>query len=302
MDETRYIWKDGKLIDWHEAETHVLAHSLHYGAGVFEGVRFYKTEEGTAVFRLKEHLERLFYSAKAISMTIPFSKEELISAVKELIKENNLEHGYIRPIAYFGYGKMGLNPTGAPVNTVIAAWPWGAYLGDKPVRVKVSKFIRIHPASTISDAKITGHYVNSILASQEVHAAGYDEALFLDYCGKVAEGPGENIFMVKDNKLITPAKGSILLGITRASVIALAQQELGLEVIEKDLDLEELQEADEAFFTGTAAEVTAISEINEKKIKDGKLGPVTKKIKELFLEVVAGKVKKYASWLTFVNE
>lgn len=300
MEETEFIWMDGKLVPWKEAKIHVLTHTLHYGAGAFEGIRFYKTEKGPAVFRLKEHIDRLYYSANTLKMKIPFSKEKFIKAVKETIKVNKVSAGYIRPICFFGYGKMGLNPAGAPINCAIAVWPWGKYLGEGAVKVKTSTYLRIHPKSTHSDAKICGNYANSIFASVEVKDAGYDEALLLDYKGNVAEGPGENIFIIKDDKLLTPPLGTILKGITRASIIQLAKDS-GIEVEEKTLTLEDIYNADEAFFSGTAAEVTSIKQLDDKVIGDGEIGPITAKLKDIFMDIVHGKNKKYKDWLSYVN-
>ncbi|MEM2932825.1 MAG: branched-chain amino acid transaminase [Candidatus Pacearchaeota archaeon] len=300
MEETKKIWFDGKFVDWSNAKIHVLTHTLHYSSGVFEGIRAYYTEKGTAVFRLSEHVKRLFYSASCLKIKIPFSQQEIERAILETIKVNELKEGYIRPIAFFGYGKMGLHPVGAPVNVAIAVWPWGAYLGKEAVTVKISKYIRISPKSTIADAKICGHYTNSILASLEAKSAGFDEALLLDCEGNVAEGPGENIFLVKNGKLFTPAKGSILPGITRDSVIKIAK-DLGIDVTEKKISVKELKSTDEAFFTGTAVEVCAIKKIDDVIIGDGKIGEITKKIKTVFEEAVRGKRKEYFKWLTFVK-
>ena len=267
---------------------------------MFEGIRCYETNKGAAVFKLKEHIDRLYYSADTLKMKIPYSKEEFIKAVIETIKANKVKVAYVRPICFFGYGKMGLNPKGAPVNCSIAVWPWGKYLGEGTVKVKTSKYVRLHPKSTHAEAKICGHYVNSIFASVEVKDKGYDEALLLDYKGNVAEGPGENLFIVKDGKLLTPALGTILKGITRASIIQLAKDQ-GIEAGEKTLTLEDIYSADEAFFTGTAAEVTAIESLDDKKI--GKApGPITTKLKDLFMDIVHGKNEKYKNWLTYVNE
>lgn len=267
---------------------------------MFEGIRCYETDRGPAVFRLKDHIDRLYYSADTLKMKIPFSKEEFIEAVKETVRKNNLKAGYIRPICFFGYGKMGLNPAGAPVNCAIAVWPWGKYLGEDAVKVKTSDYVRIHPKSTHADAKICGHYVNSIFASVEVKEKGYDEALLLDYKGNIAEGPGENIFIVKDGKLLTPPLGTILKGITRASIIQLAKDQ-GIKVEEKTLTLEEVYNADETLFTGTAAEVTAIRSVDDKPIGNEAPGPVTSKLRDLFMDIVHGKNKKYKNWLAYVN-
>lgn len=301
MEETEFIWMDGKLVKWNEAKIHVLTHTMHYGAGVFEGERFYETDKGPAVFRLKEHTDRLFRSAESFEMKIPFSKEEINKATLETIKANNIPSGYIRPIAFFGYGKMGLNPKGAPVNVSIAVWPWGAYLGEEAVRVKIPKIIRTHPGTTDPHAKISGNYANSILASLEIKRAGYDEALLLDYKGNIAEGPGENIFIVKDVKLFTPLLGNVLPGITRMSIIQIAKDN-GIKVEEKVITVDEVKKADELFFTGTAAEVTAIKQVDETLIGNGKMGQITSRLKKIFLEAVHGKSEKYKSWLTYVNK
>ncbi|MEK6823113.1 MAG: branched-chain amino acid transaminase, partial [Nanoarchaeota archaeon] len=257
MQATDVIWMDGAFVAWDDAKVHVISHALHYASGVFEGIRFYETPEGPAIFRLQEHIDRLFVSAKKIGMQIPFTREQLVRATVELIAKNKVGSGYIRPIAFFGYGGMGLTPKGAAINVAIACWPWPAFLGDKPIKVKTSSFIRIHPKSTHADAKITGHYINSLLAAQEAHAEGYDEALLLDWEGFVAEGPGENVFAVKDGVLYTPPLGAILPGITRDSVITIAR-DLGIEVRQMTLTPQDLRNAEELFFTGTAVEVAPI--------------------------------------------
>lgn len=299
MDETKFIWMDGKLVDWKDAKIHVLTHTLHYGAGVFEGIRVYETEKGPAVFRLKEHVDRLFSSAGTFEMKIPFSKEDIINAIKETAKANELKECYVRPLIYFGYGKMGINPEGAPVNVAIAVWLWPKYLGEGAVKIKISKYIRIHPDSTHIGAKICGHYVNSIFAFQEANKAGYDEALLLDFEGNIAEGPGENLFIAKDGKIFTPKLGAILAGITRDSIIQIAKDE-GYEVIEKDLKPEDAYNADEAFFTGTAAEVTPIASLDDKPIGKEAPGPVTNKLKKIFLDIVHGRNSKYEKWLSLI--
>ena len=301
MDETEFIWMDGKLVKWKEAKIHVLSHSLHYGGAVFEGERFYETDKGTAIFRLKDQTDRLFRSAEAFEMEVPFSKEEINKATIETIKANKINAGYIRPIIFFGYGKMGLNPEGAAINVAIAVWPWGSYLGEEAVKVKIPKIIRTHPETTDPDAKICGNYANSILASLEIKKAGYDEALLLDYKGNIAEGPGENLFRIKDGKISTPPLGNVLPGITRKSITQIAKDE-GLEVEERILTVEEVKNADELFFTGTAAEVTAIKQVDETTIGNGEVGPITKKLKTIYLDVVKGKNEKYKDWLTYVNE
>jgi len=298
MDETEFIWMDGKLVKWKDAKIHILTHSLHYGSAVFEGIRAYKTSKGTAIFRLKEHVKRLFRSASAFGMKVPFSEDEIEKAIVETVKQNKLESGYIRPLIYFGYGKMGLGLKGATVNVSISMWPWGKYLGENAIRVKTSKFIRLHPKSSIMEAKISGHYANSILASEDIHNQGYDEALLLDFEGNIAEGPGENFFIVKDGKLITPKKGHILPGITRDSIMEIAKDQ-GIQVEEKTLSLEEAYKADEAFFTGTAAEITLIESLDDKKI--GNSRPISEKLKKIFLDSVSGKNKKYSKWLTIVK-
>ncbi|MEA2036448.1 MAG: branched-chain amino acid transaminase [Nanoarchaeota archaeon] len=300
MDETQFIWMDGKFVKWKDAKIHLITHTLHYGAGVFEGIRCYETDKGAAVFRLKEHIDRLYYSAKTINMKVEFSKEEFTEALKETIRKNNLKQGYIRPLIIYGYGKMGVNPEGAPVNCSISVWPWGKYLGEGAVKVKTSDFIRIHPKSTVSDAKICGSYYNSILASIDVKNKGYDEALLLDYKGDIAEGPGENFFVVKDGTILTPPLGTILKGITRESIMQLAKDE-GIELEEKALKLDDVYSADEAFFTGTAAEVTAIASLDDKKIGKEAPGPITTKLRALFMDIVHGKNEKYKNWLNYVD-
>lgn len=297
MQTTEKIWLNGQFIDWDNAKTHILTHTLHYGAGVFEGVRFYETEKGPAVFRLQDHTDRLFYSADAIDMEVPFSKEEINQAILELIKINKINSGYIRPIFYYGYGKMGLNPKDAPVDACIAVWPWGKYLGKDAVEVKTSKYIRIHPKSTVADAKIVGHYVNSILASIEVKKAGFDEALLLNHQGNVAEGPGENVFWAKGGKLFTVAKGNILPGITRDSLMKIARDE-GIEVEEKVVKLDELKQADEIFFCGTAAEVTGVGKLDDTVIGSGGMGEMTRKLHDIYMGVVSGRIEKYGEWLS----
>ncbi len=297
MEATKKIWFNGELIDWGNAQTHLLTHTLHYGAGVFEGLRFYDTPKGPAVFRLDDHTERLFYSAAAIDMKLPFTPEEINKAVVGIVKVNGIKCGYIRPIAYYGYGKMGLNP---PVDVCVAVWPWGKYLGKDAVRVKTSKYIRIHPQSTVADAKICGHYVNSILASLESKKAGFDEALLLDYQGNVAEGPGENIFWVKGGKLFTVQAGNILLGITRDCLINIACDQ-GIEVEETSISLDGLKKADEVFFTGTAAEVTGIAQIDNTQIGSGELGQMTRQLRDTYMQVVGGRNEKYEGWLTYVG-
>ncbi len=299
MQETKYIWHNGTFVPWQDATVHVLTHSLHYGSAVFEGIRVYETDRGPAVFRLKEHVQRLLYSAAAMRMEVPYSEEEIMQAIRDTIIKNGVSSCYVRPIVFYGYGNMGLKPRGARVEVAIAVWPWGSYLGDDPVRVMVSRFIRIDPKSSVTDAKISGHYANSILASLEAKENGYDEALLLDSEGNIAEGPGENFFMVKGNTIVTPPLGTILPGITRASVLELAQEH-GYTTEERPLSLQEAQEADECFFTGTAAEVCPIAELDGKPLPHP-FGPVTKTLKDAFHEVVQGKNKKHAEWLAEVS-
>jgi len=299
MEKTKYIWFNGKFVRWQQAKIHILTHALHYGSGVFEGIRCYKTKNGPAVFRLKEHIERLFNSAKFLEMKIPFSKREIQKAILELIKLNKVEECYIRPIVFYGYGKMGLNPKGANIDCAVILWPWGKYLKDK-VKVKISKFIRLHPKSVISSAKVCGYYVNSIFATFDAEKDKFDESILLDYRGFVAEGPGENIFIVKNKKLLTPKLGSILPGITRDSIIRIAK-DLKIKVIEKDISVKELKNCDEAFFTGTAAEITPIYQIDEKIINKGEVGEITKILQEKFYQIVHGEDKKYKNWLTYVK-
>jgi len=291
MQKTKKIWFDGKFVDWDKAQIHVLTHALHYGSGVFEGIRCYKTPNGPAVFRLTEHINRFFYSAKCINMKLGYTKTQIQGAILELIKINKISECYIRPIAFYGYGKMGLNPTGAPVNIAIAVWHWGAYLGKDTVKIKISKYIRLHPKSVISDAKICGYYINSIFASLEADKAKVDEALLLDFQGNIAEGPGENIFIIKNKIIYTPKTDNILPGITRNSILQIAQ-DLKIKTQEKNLKPEDLKKADEAFFCGTAAEVCGIN----------KMGVITKQIKTIYLQAVKGKNKKYQKWLTYVNK
>ncbi len=293
---------DGELVDWGEAKIHILTHSLHYGSGVFEGIRCYKTVKGPAVFRHKEHMRRLFDSAKFYFMDIPYSVEELCDATKKLIRANDLEECYIRPLVYRGYGEMGLNPLRTPVNVSIAVWPWGTYLGEeglkKGIRVKISSWQRISPNILSPAAKNTGQYSNSILAKVESLKCGYDEAILLDYRGFVSEGPGENVFVVKRGVIYTPPPhASILPGITRDSVITMAR-DMGYEVVERDLTRADLYGADEIFFTGTAAELTPIREVDGYGI--GKPGKITRRLQKKFFDVTKGRDLSYASWLDFL--
>jgi len=300
MEPTQWIWMNGSFVLWNDARVHVLSHGLHYGSSIFEGLRAYKTERGTAIFRLKEHMDRFHYSAQAIRMKLPYSADDLSSITLELLKRNEVEACYIRPHATFGYGTMGLNPATAAVDVTIACWPWGAYLPISSANIKVSKYIRIHPRSTVADAKIGGHYVNSILAVQEVQGTQYHEALFLDYEGNIAEGPGANFFIIKDREIITPPCGTILPGITRASVIEIARDK-GCVVTERKLTVAEAQDADEAFFTGTAAEMTPIGSIEDKQLRAGAPGPITSELKQAYLDAAYGRSHRYTKFLTFVS-
>ncbi len=302
-DRDGKIWKDGKLVDWRDANLHMLTHSLHYGMAVFEGVRAYKTQDGTAIFRLKEHTQRLFNSAKIFQMAIPFDMETLMEAQREVVRANALESCYLRPLVWIGSEKMGVSARGNTIHVGIAAWPWGAYLGEdglkRGIRVKTSSFTRHHVNVSMVRAKASGYYINSILANQEVTADGYDEALLLDTDGYVSEGAGENVFIVKNGKIYTPDLASCLDGITRDAVLTMAR-DLGIAVVEKRITRDELYCADEAFFTGTAAEITPIRELDNRTIGIGSRGPITEKLQSLFFDVVAGKSDKYSHWLTKV--
>ena len=303
-DRDGFIWSDGKLIPWREANIHVLTHSLHYGMSVFEGIRAYKTPQGTAIFRLSDHVKRLINGTKIFQMKLPFSAEQIGQGIQEVVSSNKLESCYIRPIVFIGSEKLGISPKGNTIHTSIAAWEWGAYLGEdglnKGIRVKTSSFTRHHVNSSLVRAKASGYYINSILANQEVTANGYDEALLLDIEGYVSEGSGENLFMVRNGVIYTPDLASCLEGITRESVMQIAK-DLGYEVKEKRITRDEIYYADEAFFTGTAAEVTPIRELDDRTIGDGKKGPITAKIQDTYFSAVYGKNDRYQSWLTYVK-
>ena len=302
-DRDGFIWYDGKLVPWRDATTHVLTHTLHYGMGVFEGVRAYETANGAAIFRLKEHTDRLFNSAYIFKMKIPYDKETLMAAQREVVRANKLESCYIRPIVFYGSEAMGIAATTLSVHVAIAAWPWGAYLGvegmEKGIRVKTSSFTRHHVNINMCRSKSVGTYTNSILAHQEVAHDGYDEALLLDVDGYVAEGAGENIFIVKKGKLYTPDLTSCLEGITRDSILTLAG-DLGIPLIEKRITRDEVYCADEAFFTGTAAEVTPIRELDNRTIGNGSRGPITHRLQSLFFDCVSGKNPQHTEWLAHV--
>jgi len=300
--QTDLIWFDGKLVPWNEAQVHVMTHTLHYGVGVFEGIRAYKTVNGgSAVFRLKEHVDRLFGSAKIVGMTIPYSQDEIVTAILDTLKANKLAEGYIRPLAFIGTGQaMGVHPGKNPIQLAIAVWPWGAYLGaealEKGIRICTSSYTRHHVNVMMTKAKACGNYVNSVLAKTEAIADGYDEALLLDPTGFVSEGSGENVFIVKKGIIKTPPLTSILAGITRDSLLAVAR-DLGYEVVEQLFTRDEVYVSDEAFFSGTAAEITPIRELDRRVIGAGKAGPVTKKLQTEFFKVVKGENPKYAAWL-----
>lgn len=303
-DRDGKIWFNGQLIEWRDAKTHVLTHTLHYGMGVFEGVRAYETAEGPAIFRLQEHTKRLFNSAKILGMKLPYTQDEINQAHIDVVKANNLHSCYFRPMAYYGAAKLGVAPQADDVQVILAAWPWGAYLGEegmkRGIRVRVSSFTRHHPNIHMIKAKANGNYLNSILANTEATCDGYDEAILLDAQGYVAEGSGENIFVVNEGKLYTPALDVALDGITRKSVIAIAE-EMGLPVIEKRITRDELYAADEVFFTGTAAEVTPIREIDNREIGIGERGPITTEIQQRYFDIVEGKNPAYRHWLTYVK-
>ena len=302
-DRDGFIWYDGELVPWRDATTHVLSHSLHYGLSVFEGVRAYKTVKGTAIFRLAEHTQRWINSGRIYLMNLPYSKERLMEAQLEVVRANKLESCYLRPIAFYGSEKMGISTRGTTVHVAIAAWSWGAYLGEeglqKGIRVKTSSFARHHVNVTMPRAKVATTYANSILANLEATQDGYDEALLLDTQGFVAEGAGENLFVIKDGMIYEPEIASALTGITRDSVIQIAR-EFGLEVRPRRLTRDDIYIADEAFFTGTAAEVTPIRELDNRVIGSGSRGPITEKIQARFFDVVNGRAPEYEHWLSFI--
>lgn len=308
-DRDGKIWMDGELVDWRDAKIHVLSHTLHYGCGAFEGVRAYKTADGsTAIFRLAEHTERLFNSAKILRMKIPFTQEQLNEAQKQVVRENKLESCYLRPLIWIGSEKLGVSPKGNKIHAMVAAWSWGAYLGEegmrRGIRVKTSSFTRHHVNITMTQAKTVSNYTNSILANMEALDDGYDEALLLDASGFVSEGAGENIFVVKGGVVYTPdLSAGALNGITRNTILHVCK-DLGLELVQKRITRDEVYIADEAFFTGTAAEVTPIRELDRIEIGNrgdgGSRGPITEKIQAAFFDIVNGKNPKYAHWLTKV--
>ncbi len=296
------IWMDGELLDWDQAQIHVLSHALHYGSGVFEGIRVYETAQGPAVFRVHDHLKRLFRSAHLYHMEIPFSIQALSDAITDTVKANGLTACYVRPIVYRGYGEMGVNPLQAPLNVCVATWPWGAYLGEHAlehgVRVKISSWKRNDQNSLPTSAKATGQYINSVLAKLESVHAGYDEAIMLNQHGFVTDGSGENIFVVRDGVITTPPiSAGCLDGITRESVMTIAR-DLGYEVREENLVRTDLYHADEVFFTGTAAEVTPIREVDDRRVGEGTRGPMTKELQGTFFAATTGELDAYSSWLS----
>jgi len=298
------IWMDGRLVPWDDARVHVLTHTLHYGLGVFEGIRCYRTADGrSAIFRLAEHVRRLFESAHINLMKIPFTPQQIEAAIAETLRANGMTEGYIRPLVYIGHGAMGLNPGDNPIRVAIATWPWGKYLGDEGmelgIRAKVSTFARHHVNAKMTKGKTCGDYVNSILAKREALLDGYDEAILLDTSGLVSEASGENLFVVRSGEIRTPPLPTVLDGITRNAIVTLARDK-GIPVHDSPLARDELYIADEVFMTGTAAEVTPVREIDRRQIGAGRRGPITKTLQEAFFEVVAGKNRKYEGWLTYL--
>ena len=304
-DRDGKIWMDGQLVDWRDAKIHVLTHTLHYGCGAFEGVRAYNTVNGTAIFRLEEHTDRLFNSAKILRMKMPFTKEQVNEAQKLVVRENNLESCYLRPLVWLGSEKLGVSPRGNTVHVMIAAWAWGAYLGEegmnRGIRVKTSSYTRHHVNITMTQAKAVSNYSNSILANMEALDDGYDEALLLDASGFVSEGAGENVFVVKDGVVYTPdLSAGALNGITRNTVMHICE-DLGIKLVQKRITRDEIYIADECFFSGTAAEITPIRELDRVEIGTGSRGPITQKIQDAFFDIVNGRNAKYAKWLSKVN-
>jgi len=303
-DRDGVIWFDGKMVDWRDAKIHVLTHTLHYGMGVFEGLRAYKTEQGPAIFRLQAHTDRLFESAKIMNMEIPFDADTLNNAQLASVKDNNLESGYVRPMCFYGSEGMGLRADNLKVHVMVAAWEWGAYLGQEAlengIRIRKSTFVKNDSHPSMYLAKANGNYISSMLALDEAMSKGYDEALLLDSKGNVAEGSGENIFMIKGGVLYTPTLVASLNGITRNTIITLAR-ELGYDVVETIIKIEELYDADEVFFTGSAAEVTPIREIDDNSIGNGSRGPITEKLQSMYFDLVHGRLDVHPDWLTLVK-
>ena len=303
-DRDGVIWFDGKMVDWRDAKIHVLTHTLHYGMGVFEGLRAYKAEQGTAIFRLQAHTDRLFESAGIMNMDIPFDKETLNKAQIAAVSDNNLESAYIRPMCFYGSEGMGLRADNLKVHVMVAAWEWGAYLGqeslDNGIRIRKSTFIKNDSHPSMYLAKANGNYINSMLALDEAMNKGYDEALLLDSKGNVAEGSGENIFVIKDGVFYTPTLVASLNGITRNTIMTLAKEQ-GYDVVETEIKIEELYDADEVFFTGSAAEVTPIREIDDNSIGNGSRGPITEKLQTMYFDLVHGRLDVHQDWLTVVK-
>lgn len=299
-DRDGVIWMDGAWVDWRDAKIHILTHTLHYGMGAFEGVRAYETEQGTAIFKLEEHTDRWFNSAHILGMKMPFDKATLNQVQRQVVSKNNLKSGYLRPMCFYGSEGMGLRADNLKVHTMVAAWEWGAYLGEdnmkNGIRVRTSSFTRHHSNIAMTKAKANGNYINSMMALQEALTDGYDEALLLDIDGFVAEGSGENIFIVRDGVIYTPDLACILAGITRETIFTLAR-DLGYKIIEKRITRDEVYCADEAFFTGTAAEVTPIRELDNRQIGSGKLGRITEQLQSLYFDCVYGRNKKYQNWI-----
>ena len=304
-DRDGVIWFDGELVPWREAKVHVLTHTLHYGMGGFEGVRAYKAEQGTAIFRMQEHTDRLFRSAHIMSMKVPFDKETINNAQLSAVKENGLDSAYLRPMFFYGSEGMGLRADNLKVHGIVAAWSWGSYLGadglEKGIRIRTSSFTRHHVNISMCKAKANGHYINSMLALQEALSCGYDEALLLDNEGYVAEGSGENIFVVRNGVIYTPELTSALDGITRDTIFKLAK-EVGIPVKEKRITRDEVYVADEAFFTGTAAEVTPIRELDNRAIGNGGRGPITEKLQTMYFDAVHGRSSQHEDWLSYINK
>jgi branched-chain amino acid aminotransferase len=301
-DRDGKIWMDGEMVEWRDAKIHVLSHTLHYGCGAFEGVRAYQTAEGTAIFRLQDHTQRLFNSAKILRMQIPFTQEQVNEAQRAVVRLNKLESGYLRPLTWIGSQKLGVSPKGNQIHIMVAAWAWGAYLGEegmkRGIRVKTSSYTRHHVNITMTQAKAVSNYSNSILANMEALDDGYDEALLLDTSGFVSEGAGENVFLVKDGVLYTPdLSAGALNGITRNAVFHICK-DLGLDIVQKRITRDEVYISDEAFFTGTAAEVTPIRELDRIQIGAGSRGPITERIQQAFFDIVNGRNPKYKHWLT----
>jgi len=303
-DRDGVIWLDGELVPWREAKTHVLTHTLHYGMGVFEGVRAYHAEKGTAIFRLQEHTDRLFRSAHIMMMPMPFDRETLNEAQRTVVRDNNLDSAYIRPMCFYGSEGMGLRADNLKVHVMVAAWSWGSYLGaegmEKGIRIRTSSFTRHHVNITMCKAKANGNYMNSMLALREALTCGADEAMLLDNEGYVAEGSGENIFIVRDGIIYTPDLTSALDGITRNTIFQLAA-EIGVTIKEKRITRDEVYIADEAFFTGTAAEVTPIREVDGRVIGAGKRGPITERLQSMYFDLVHGRHATHSEWLTYVK-